>query len=67
MLGQTALNWHNPATATSNVTGSRNAMSGLAYLRKWRDYHFAPQHGSNNFFNIGIACHHFREIAQMRR
>src|SRR3981189_1447286 len=22
-------------------------------------YHFAPQHGSNNFFNIGITCHHF--------
>src|SRR5271163_2682545 len=32
------------------------------YLRKWRDIIFAPRHGSNNFFNIGITCHHFGKL-----
>ena len=32
-------------------------MSGLATCAKRADHHFAPQQGSNNFFNIGITCH----------
>src|SRR5271168_334738 len=35
--GQTALIWHSQATATSNVTASRNAMSGLANCAKRAD------------------------------
>jgi len=42
-------------------------MSVPDYLRKWRDIIFAPRDGSNNFFNIGITCHHFGKLTTQMR